>query len=229
MPQFTRKPWARALALIILFLAFMAAFMEIRASGELKKARAFQESGASEKAIVHYFRALNWYSPVGASASAAQELYDLSASLKSQGESAQAYLGFLRLRAALNAARSFYFPRADLLDASNRELSGYLASLKIKEARALGTESALPADFAENETERYYRIYSTYPVTHEGSLFAAVVGFLAWTLGGAWAIARFFRAGAEGLPLSARASLARRPLALFALGYIIWIVGMAWS
>jgi hypothetical protein len=224
MKAFFKKPWGKALILLALFLVFLAAFMEIRARGELKLAQSYAADRNHEKAILHYFQALNWYSPWGASQTAASELYLLGLSLKEKDESRLAYLAFLRLRAGLNAARSFYFPRKELIDTANRELAHYLAREKIKENPPPQT---LTEDYGREQAEFFYKLYANTPETYEAGLFLAVFGFFLWTIGCAKAIISLFRE--DNVSLEIKFHRARYSVSAFILGYIFWLLGMAYA
>ncbi|MDR1314324.1 MAG: hypothetical protein LBQ12_11685 [Deltaproteobacteria bacterium] len=230
----TSKPPRRALPKIlgaalafIAFLAFLAAFMEAKAGRELGAARLLASGGKPAEASVHYFRSLNWYSPLGSSQTAADELAELAASLESRGDDYGSYLAYLRLRAALNAARSFYFPRRDLLAAANAKIASYLARQKLGDAG--GEDGAAGPAALERATAYFMAIYSDAPKTNEGWYLAAVGGFIAWTLSGALSIFRLFAPARQSNGLRRRIAAARGPLACFAAGYALWLAGMAFA
>ncbi|MDR3153638.1 MAG: hypothetical protein LBW85_05030 [Deltaproteobacteria bacterium] len=208
------------MASALLFLAFLAVFMEVKASRELSLADALAARGLSADAAVHYFRSLNWYSPLGSSQNAAGRLAALGDSLEAAGDREGACLAFLRLRSALCAARSFYMPRRDLLELANGRIADCLARERLGPAAA-------PEDL-RRERGRFLAIYSAAPVMNEGWYLAAAGGFLIWTLGGVLAVFRFFKAE-PSLPFTRRLHAARAPSICFAAGYALWILGMAFA
>jgi hypothetical protein len=193
--------------------------MEFRASKELKIAREFALKGNTPKAALHYFRALNFYSPIGSSQTAAKELYDLALDLDKKGQKKEAYLAFLRLRAALNASRSFYTPRKDLLDGANKQISAYLALLHQTEEN--------DQNLNYDETYKYYySLYSKNPPANEFWYFLTVLGFLMWTLGAIKSIFKIFVPSKSTNTILNKLKRAKIPLCIFILGYIMWILGM---
>jgi hypothetical protein len=190
--------------------------MEVKAGRELSAARDLAAGGDASGAIVHYFRALNWYAPWGASQAAAGELYALGEGLAARGDREGAYLAFLRLRAGLNASRSFYRPRPELLDAANARVAEHLA----RERLGAGADP----DALARQAALYLSLYRAAPAMNEGWYLAASGGFLMWTLGAVLALFRFFPQGDR--PLARRLAAARAPLGCFALGYALWLLGM---
>jgi hypothetical protein len=212
-----KSPWLKAIVLALASVAFLAGFMEVKASLELGTARERQTAGDPRGAMLHYFRSLNWYSPLGASQTAADELWALGNALEDRGETELAYLAYVRLRSALNASRSFYMPRRDLVDQSSRRIASYLA-------HEMPDAAKTPEGLATNE-EFFYRLYTENPRMNEGWYLAAVGGFLLWTLGGGLAIFRFFKAD-RTLPAARRLYAARVPAVCFLVGYALWLAGM---
>jgi uncharacterized integral membrane protein len=198
------------------FLVFLSLFMEVKAHERLTKAREAAESKQFHQAIVYYFQAINWYSPVGSSQSAAAELLSLGESLNQAGEKDLAYQSFLRLRSALNAARSFYFPKKEILGKANHAISLYLAEKKLG-------DNFPPEDIA-SMTNAYFQLYQSTPVTNEGWYLAIVAGFLLWILSAIKAIFTLF--GGERASLSTKVAQAKIPIVLFFFGYAIWLYAM---
>jgi hypothetical protein len=198
------------------FLLFLAVFMEARAHERLSLARKALEAHDAGSAIVYYFQAINWYSPVGSSQTAADELSRLGENLSRKDNRELSYQAFLRLRSALNAARSFYFPRKGLLDKANREISLYLAELR--------TGQPLGAAETQKYANFYYRIYHSTPRTNEGWYLAVLAGFFLWTISAIRVIFRLF--GGQNDKLRDRLFAARAPITLFFAGYLLWLVSM---
>ncbi|MDR2460391.1 MAG: hypothetical protein LBE38_06385 [Deltaproteobacteria bacterium] len=209
----------KLLLVIGIFLAFIMIFMEVKARHELNQARSYAKTEKdSYKAQLHYFQALNFYSPVGASQTAANELLELAITLDKNGKKEESYNAFLRLRGALNAARSFYIPNRDKIDIANKYIAKYLADLKVK-------QSSTPLNL-ENEEAFLYDLYSKNPVTNEFWYLVAVAGFLIWTICAIIAIFKVFPKD-PSLPLKKRLIEARFTLIFFVIGYSLWLTGMS--
>jgi uncharacterized integral membrane protein len=198
------------------FLVFLSLFMEFKAHERLAKAREAAGSKQFHEATVYYFQAINWYSPVGSSQSATAELLSLGESLNQAGQKELAYQSFLRLRSALNAARSFYFPKKEILGKANHAISLYLAN------KQLGDN--FPPEDIESLTNTYFQLYQSTPVTNEGWYLAIVAGFLLWVLSAIKAIFTLF--SGEQASLSTKVAKAKIPLVLFLFGYAVWLFAM---
>lgn len=206
------------LAAAFIFLIFLIFFMEFRAAKELSKARNFRETGAVLTAARHYFQALNWYSPWGASQRAADELMDLGLENLKAGRKYEAYVCFLRLRGALIAARSFYLPRRAELEKINSLISLYLAESK------LGPGATI--EEIKNQAIIYHRLYSSSPDFSQGWYFVAISGFFIW-VGAASRVLISFYGPKRTLGWPERLLKARLALLAFIVGYVLWVLGMA--
>jgi tetratricopeptide (TPR) repeat protein len=192
--------------------------MEYNSRVELNKAREKSSVGEYEKAVYYYFKSINYFSPIGASQTAASELLDLALFLEERGDKKKAYFAFLRLRGSLSAARSFYTPRNDLIIKANMGIANYLAHEKQKNS---------PEGFdLARETDYYYSLYASYPPNGQFWYFIAVLGFVIWTISGVKSIFRIFPQKIES-PLKERFKSAKVDLGLFVLGYALWLTGMA--
>ncbi|MDR1042144.1 MAG: hypothetical protein LBR80_18645 [Deltaproteobacteria bacterium] len=215
-----KVPRLKALRIVLAamaFLAFLAFFMEAKAGRELSRAHELLSLGAADEAEIHLFRAVNWYSPLGSSQKAIAELARLASNYAARGQDDEALRSYLRLRAAIVAARSFYMPQKRTLETANSNIARYLARQR------LGKDADHEA--LARETARYGEIYAKAPSMNEGWYLVAVGGFLMWTLCGLAAIFRLFRA--DGQSAGVGLAKARTPLAGFVLGYALWIIGMA--
>jgi hypothetical protein len=197
----------------LVFLLFLAVFMEVRANERLNKARGELASERIESSITYYFQALNWYSPIGSSQKAAEELGALGASLLEKGDTENSYQAFLRLRSGLNASRSFYFPKRDLLEFANRHISNYLAS-----------KTNLQEGEEKTKADLYFELYQSSPKTNEGWYLTVVLTFILWAMSGIKCIFTLHARGNTGV--FEKLKSARYPLFLFALSYALWIVAM---
>jgi hypothetical protein len=190
--------------------------MEVKSRERLEMARTALNSKQIESAIIYYFQALNWYSPIGSSQAAAKELYALGLSLSDAKDEQLAYQAFLRLRAGLNASRSIYFPNKDLLTNANNKIALYLAKLKVGQTDN-PTELHL-------EAERYFQIYQNSPITNERWYLLILIGFFLWTISGIKTI--FILFSNKESPFKAKLHLARLPIVLFVFGYALWMISM---
>jgi uncharacterized integral membrane protein len=190
--------------------------MEVKASDRLGQARSASQAQHFDSSIIFYFQAINWYSPIGSSQTAAQELFNLANQLKMDGNHELSYLAFLRLRSALNATRSFYFPHKDLIEQSNYEIASYLASKQLANIEDTAEKNQL--------TQHYFEIYQNSPQPNEGWYFAIVLGFLLWVISMVRCIFIYFNG--ERNPLKSKFLQARIPITLFIFGYALWLFAM---
>ncbi|MDR2353622.1 MAG: hypothetical protein LBF22_10810 [Deltaproteobacteria bacterium] len=212
------SPLNQALLILVLFFAFLLTFMEIKARSELNSAREQISNGNLQKGIIHYFQALNWYAPTGASQTAARELSTLAKDLNDAGKKTEAYHAYLRLRAGLIASRSFYLPNTDLIKEANIFLADYLARQKLG-------ENASPTEL-KKETASFFTIYDSAPQTREFWKFIVVIGFFTWTLGGVKLIFLLFQKEFQDSPWGIRLNNAKHTLVIFCFGYMFWFFGM---
>jgi tetratricopeptide (TPR) repeat protein len=190
--------------------------MEVKASERLDKARIASESNQIESSIIYYFQAINWYSPIGSSQTAANELFILGETLTQAGQKQLAYQAFLRLRSALNAARSFYFPKKDLLEKSNYQIALYLAAEKLGPSAKSNEINAA--------VNRYFQIYQNSPETNEIWYLLILLSFFLWSISAIRSIFTLFNN--ENTPLRNKISVSKIPLSLFVIGYALWIITM---
>jgi hypothetical protein len=206
-------------SIAVVYIIFLALFMESRAQGELDKARTFRVKEDYDAANLHYFRALNWYAPWGASQKAADELMELSVELLKKNLKKESFKSFIRLRSGLLAARSFYIPRTDLLGQANAIISLYLAESK------LGTKANQTE--LRTQAEIYEKFYSINTIQNQFWYFIVIIGFFIWLLAVFWLIFVFFSDKNKVLIIKVKLKKARIPIALFAYGYALWIFGMS--
>jgi hypothetical protein len=218
MPLSINNTYVKIALTIIIFLIFIIVYMEYNSKMELNHAREELSKGNFEDAAYGYFKSINYYSPIGSSQTAANELMDLGIKLENDGAEREAYLTFLRLRGAILASRSFYIPRKDLLRAANSHIANYLARLKEKE-NPNGFDLKAQRDY-------YYILYMNSPPSGEFWYFIAVGGFLLWTFSAIFAIFKIF-SKKNFAPLALRIKPAKYPICLFFLGYALWLIGMA--
>ncbi|MDR1656663.1 MAG: hypothetical protein LBT47_03765 [Deltaproteobacteria bacterium] len=210
------KAFVLALSALIL-LVFLAILFETRAFSELKQARTAVAAGNFEAADRHYFQAINWYAPWGSSQTAAEELYQMGLAHLREGRKQESFHSFLRLRSALIAARSFYLPRPDLIEAINPFLALFLAENKLgpkADHQAITSEAAV-----------YLNLYDQDPSSNQRWYFLAVLGFLLWIGAGFRLIFIYFK----------NPNICTPPLGLrsmnvwafvFIYGYAMWIFAM---
>ena len=211
--QWTQK---KILAAVLISAAVLfgatATLLEFRARAELDLARVAASKPDIERALKHYRRALNWYVPGGTWNRAAEDLLVLAEKLKAEGRDEQALLALSRLRSGLYGARSFYTPRADLLDRINPMIALWRAEAKLG-------KDADPAELGKLSAE--YLNLLTAPLRPEtGPALATVFGFIAWVAGCFWFIFLFFDPVRGGF---IRAWPSYLPMAA---GFVFWIAGM---
>jgi hypothetical protein len=179
-------------------------------------ARDALSSNQIEKASMYYFQSINWYSPIGSSQTAAEELFDLAENLNRSGKERLAYQAFSRLRIGLNAARSFYFPRNNLLEKANYNISLYLAASKLN--------SQQDSDDTIAAAEYYFKLYQNSPKTNEGWYLAVLIGFFLWSISIIKSI--FILFSDNQTVLKSKKSSLKIPIILFIMGYTLWIIAM---
>jgi hypothetical protein len=202
----------------LVYLVFLFGLLQYRAHSEVVKARDFISQGDLAAADRHYFQALNWYAPVGASQKAADELMALAMENMEAGRKYEAYQSLLRLRGALLAARSFYTPRKDLLVKADELISLYLAQTKL----GPGADKSMVRELARI----YGSLYSSWNKQGESWYFFAVLGFLLWVWASFWIIRSLFGPASLG-KLTSRLRKAVIPLSIFVYGYILWLFSMS--
>jgi hypothetical protein len=215
-----RRKLAAALAAALALLAFLAVLLERRAEEELEAARAFAAQGDYKAADRHYFQALNWYAPWGSSQKAADELMALGLEHLRSGRDGQAFQSLLRLRSALVAARSFYQPRPDLLEAATPILAISLARQK------LGPEAS--QEDISSQAAIYHSLYVSAAAREQRWYFLIVFSFLLWVGAAFHFIFSFFRP--QGPRERARdRKAAYAAIAVFFYGYLMWLFSMTMS
>jgi tetratricopeptide (TPR) repeat protein len=213
-----KKVILAVLVLAGVYVIFLAFLFESRAGEELRQATASRERGDFAAANRHYFQALNWYAPWGASQRAADDLMGLAMEHFNRGQKTEAYNSLLRLRSGLLAARSFYVPRRDLLEKANALIALYLAEYK------LGPEAS-PQEIM-SQALVYAKVYSLETLPKQSWYFFVLVGFFTWVCASFWLITIFF-GNKRAILLKMRVKLARVPIFIFIYGYALWIFSMS--
>ena len=207
------------LAAVLIFAVFLGVLFERRAWDELSRARRLVAAGDFAGADRHYFQSLNWYAPWGSSQRAADEFLALAMEHLKAGRKPEALQSLLRLRAALIAARSFYQPRQDLLDAANP-----LIALSLAEIR-LGPEASRQ-EVADRATI-YQRLYAGDNSPYQPWDYLVVFGFLLWVGAGFTFIALRFQPRSPFEAPPGRWRTTWIPLLVFAYGYATWVFAMS--
>lgn len=199
---------------VFVSLAFLCGMMEYRARLEVASAERALAANDLKRSVKHYWRALNWYLPYGASQKAAEDLFNLGVKLNGQGKKDQAGLAFSRLRAGLYAARGFYTPRQDLIRISENYLAEIMAEKK------LGPEAA-ESNLASQKLV-YLNLLRKNPKPVTVPSVAASFGFLVWIIAVVLFIFRF---------TNDNWSMNRAWFWAFiwTVGFIVWLWGLKWA
>ncbi|MDR1085460.1 MAG: hypothetical protein LBP22_11560 [Deltaproteobacteria bacterium] len=192
--------------------------MEVKARNELALARVMAADPLkSENAVRHYFQAMNWYAPWGASQNAAEELAALGQKYNQTGNKDLAYSAFLRLRAGLMAARSFYLPRRELFNQANEFLASYLTDRKLEVSGNQGNRDDLYS--------YYFKVYSAGVNFSEFFALIVAVSFLGW-IASFIKIIGVFTSNKNILTVKDRYFRARIAICLFLICYLAWVLSM---
>lgn len=149
---------------------------------ELARAESELQSGRVQESVVHYERAIMWYTPWGSEVRRAiKRLWDIGYQAEANQDASLALYAYRSLRASLYGTRSFYQPYEDWIAKSEARIVKLMAIEK-------AGPSADPAE-VEKHRVRYARMHKrNLDPTLIGTLLTEL-GFFGWigtTLGLIW-------------------------------------------
>lgn len=138
--------------------------------------------GEIKTAIIHYERAIKWYTPWSVVVPRALErLWQLGTEAEARGDLPRALEAYQALRSSLYAVQSLYIPYQDWVTKSEERIAPLLAQTKA------GT--AVEADKLKQDTARFARQLQRHVGPHVGWAILVEVSFVSWigaTVGLIW-------------------------------------------
>ena len=117
--------------LLVVILVVLAVFLKVYLSSrmEYRKAEAAFQQQDYHKAITHYERSIQWYTPASKYvAGAAQRLWQIGELTAGQGKSDLALEAYESLRSSFYAVRSFYTPYREWIDKCDEKIASLVAA-----------------------------------------------------------------------------------------------------
>lgn len=201
-------------AVVATGLLVLIGLIEYRARSEIRLARESLDQADLGGALKHYSRSLNWYVPWGAAETAAEDLFALGNRLIREGRENDGFKALSRMRAGLYGARSLYVPRMDLIVRAEPVMAELLAQKS--------SDTPVPPAVIQERSEDYLQLMRQSPRPGVGPAAAATGGFLFWVAAVLIFIRRFFSGGGGNWRRGAPWAM------LAAVGFTLWIWGMAW-
>lgn len=145
--------------------------------------RAYQQSNLDD-AIVHYERAIKWYTPVSRSVShAVERLWEIGNKAEKRDEPAVALEAYRSLRGSLYAIESFNRPYRKWIPKAERKIASLMAAM------AAAHPPQLEAHAVQPNAERFAALLRRKETLDQGGVILTEIGFLGWigsTLGFIW-------------------------------------------
>jgi hypothetical protein len=143
------------------------------AQHEFARGQTAEARGEIQQAIVHYERAIKWYTPLSKVVGLAVErLWALGATAEQQAEFALALEAYEALRASLYATQSFYVPYKDWIVRSEEKIALLMAR------RAPATQHA--PERLPHEVARFTAMLQRDTAPHPGWTMLIELGFFGW-------------------------------------------------
>jgi hypothetical protein len=170
--------------------------------------------GAYDVAIIHYERAIKWYTPFSTTVRhAVEHLWQLGTEAETRGDGRLALTAYQSLRASLYAVQSFYIPYQSWIPKTEERIAPLLAKTKAGEEPN--------AEKLAQDTARFAMQLQRHVGPHLGWSTLVEVGFLGWvgaTLGLIWYVTD-----------EAGSFVSRQGLlwgSLMAVFFTLWLIGM---
>lgn len=204
------------LSALLLFLLsiFLKAFFY--AHQECEQGKIALQSKDPQQAIVHFTRAIHWYTPGNSAIKESIEaLWEIGKKAEEQGDETLAINALQNLRSSLYSARSFYTPHMNWIEICDHHIATILA----RQESAHTHESDKPG--LQSRTERFLKVLKTPTEPNVFWCLILEIGFVGWI---GCTIAFIIRAfcGEQGFQPK-RAFFWGILVASF---YAFWIVGM---
>jgi tetratricopeptide (TPR) repeat protein len=205
----------RILGVILVLVVALIIKASYDASREFALAEQAYEGQQYAEAVLHYERAIKWYTPLSSTVQqAAARLWNLGTEAEQRGDLALALEAFRGLRGSLYATRSLYLPYEHWIPKSE-------AKIAVLMAQTADPEEPRPASRSpQEETRRFAEMLQRFTGPNTAGTALAELGFVCWvgaTLGFLW-----FAFTEQGLS-GRRGLLWGGTIAAF---FAVWIVGM---
>jgi len=199
----------------ILFLVLVYAKVVINARNECQEGDKFYRAKDYTQAILHFNRAIHWYSPRSKSVTnSIQALWKIGTQAEDQGNSDLALDAFQSITSSLYSARSFYTPRQEWI----AKCEDRIATIRAKQEEARSPNKGIPFETRKEGILKILRMKT------EPNVFWSIiveVGFLGWIGCAIGFILRVF-IGEKGF--NSKRAVFWGVLILFF--YTLWIVAM---
>jgi tetratricopeptide (TPR) repeat protein len=206
---------ARVLGVLLMLIVALVVKASYHAGQEFALAEQAHEQQQYAEAILHYERAIKWYTPSSPTVQQAVEhLWDLGTEAEQRGDLELALEAFRGLRGSLYATRSLYLPYEHWIPKCEAKIAVLMAQTADPE------DSRQASRTPQEETERFAKMLQRFTGPNIAGAVITEVGFLGWvgtTIGFLW-----FAFTEQGL--SGRGGLIwGGTIAVF---FAVWIVGM---
>lgn len=199
---------------VVLVMAMLGIKVSLSARQALHHGEAAYQSGEPTEAIMHYERAIKWYTPLSPWVRLAVErLWHIGSAAEQHADLSVALQAYQALRSSLYAVQSFYLPYRHWISKSEAKI----AALMARTAPTAGQDSSNLAQ----DTAQFAQMLQRDTTPHLGWSILTEIGFLGWV--GATAGLLWCAVGPHG-------RWAWRQGLLWGSGIIVgcaaWIVGM---
>jgi hypothetical protein len=158
---------------IVIVMAMLGINVSLGARQALRHGEAAYQSGKPKEAIMHYERAIKWYTPFSPWVRMAVErLWDLGSVAEQRADLATALQAYQALRSSLYAVQSFYLPYRHWIPKSEAKIAALMA-------RTTQTEGQDSGKLAQ-DTARFTQMLQRDTASHVGWTVLTEIGFLAW-------------------------------------------------
>jgi hypothetical protein len=202
---------------MVVIIALFAIFLKVYLSSrmEYRKAEAALQQQKYHKAITHYERSIQWYTPGSRYVSAAaQKMWQIGELAKNQGKDELALEAYESLRSSFYAVRSFYTPYREWIARCDEKIASLVAAKGPTVKRDIGKS------YAQRKAE-YLKLLKKDEAPNVVWSFVLEAGFIGW-IGST--IAFIFQAfGRDGSFYNKRALFWGSLIIAF---YALWIIGM---
>jgi hypothetical protein len=162
-----------AVGLIVIVMAILGINVALNARQALRHGEAAYQSGKPKEAIMHYERAIKWYTPLSPWVRLAVErLWDIGTQAEASDDVSLALQAYQGLRSSLYAVQSFYLPYWHWIAKSEAKIAALMA-------RTTQTEGQGSGKLAQ-DTARFTQMLQRDPASHVGWTVLTEIGFLAW-------------------------------------------------
>ena len=158
----------------ILFLLLVFAKVTINARTEYQEGDKFFRAKDYKQAIIHFNRAIHWYSPGCTSVTnSIQALWDIGTHAENQGDSDLALDAFQSITSSLYSARSFYTPHQEWI----AKCEDRIATIRAKQEEARSPNQWIPFEKRKEEALKILRMKTAPDVFWS---LMVELGFLGW-------------------------------------------------